>query len=173
VCDEIGFIQIVKQTGSFSGIGAWLYNRDWHIDFGVPYPYQDTATGAPPHVTDPTIDPFSISMMDGPGTLKDGLGGKVERLGQYFETCVVCLRGGRDRPRIKTIPFHGARGVTQSLEKLVVYGCITWQHEFELKGGKYSEKRAITNVDVGPSTTFQKIMEESWRIFRTYGAFRL
>jgi hypothetical protein len=146
-CDKIGFVQITTTTdATFSGLlgsaRAVLTNHAWAVDPGIAYgnvhypnPMPGSGIG---NTVDPTARNAKISMGDAPGfgISLPFFGTTLEHVTQKFETCVACLGGNEGPGRADTMlmPF----------ERMTVYGCVTWHHEFTRQpNGTYKVNRVL------------------------------
>ena len=172
-CNEIGFVQIVKQTVKKTAFGlgwfiGWWESSSWQVDSGIPYPFNDARQPNLPSRADPMISP--IAMADVPEAIL-GVLGDLNHFSQEFETCVVCLDGIEGPATITTRHMADARnGIVDSYDDYTVYGCIRWEHVWTLQAdGTHNVTQRITAgpANSGPGVAPSDVFNRAIRTYTT------
>lgn len=137
---EVGIIQIVKTDSDYlgpTGVAAeYAVNKGWHLD-GSPF-YSHGNTFGP--ITD-VLSHGSVGMQDQPGFQYSLFGAALYEGIQNFETCVVAAPQGGE-----ALHSYSADG----LEKMAVYGCVTWAAKHKLlPDGSYEIVRSLQGQSTG------------------------
>jgi RHS repeat-associated protein len=144
-CNWAGIVQIFRTTAvGFTPLhhrwplGTWT--PEFALDGGIPYPHggqldlRKLGKNKPTAGNPCSTPPLSIAMFDSPGIWPGPAPFTLRSYKQEFETCIVCLNGCEGPIWDFVYEFPGS--ITPYNDRLVSYGCVTWEHSFTRGNGE-------------------------------------